>query len=94
MMAVMAYIVLSFGVVFVLLAGVGLMRMPTFFMRMQVTSKASTLGVLLMLLGLCLLFPTWEMSIKSVLLCVFLILTAPIAAHALALSATKRNYDD
>jgi multicomponent Na+:H+ antiporter subunit G len=88
-----AYGLLIFGAVFVLLAGVGLLRMPSFFMRMQATSKASTLGVLFMLVGLSLLLPEPELIMKAMLVCVFLILTTPVATHALALSAKRRDYD-
>ena len=88
-MYLLSYLFLGVGVVFIALAGLGLVRMPTLFMRMQATSKASTLGVILMLIGLGIHSPSYEVIIKGGIICIFLLLTAPIAAHAIALSAEK-----
>ena len=88
-----SYLFLGSGLIFVALAGVGLLRMPTLFMRLQATSKASTLGVILMVIGLAVLHPSWEVAIKGSLICVFLLVSAPVAAHAIALEATERGQD-
>lgn len=77
-----------------MLAGVGMVKMPTFFTRLQAASKASTLGVILMVIGTTLHLPSWELTIKAVLVCLFLLLTTPIATHALALTAKRREYDN
>ena len=92
-MHVLSLILLFMGASFILLAGLGLLRMPTLFMRMQATSKASTLGVIFMVIGLMLHVPTSEVLVKGSVICLFLLLTAPIAAHALALAAEKRGED-
>lgn len=85
----LAYFFLISGVLFIVLAGVGLVRMPNLLMRMQATSKASTLGVILMLIGLTIEVATNETKIKGGMICIFLLLTAPIAAHAIAIAAEK-----
>ena len=56
-------IFMGLGIAFMGLAGIGLWRMPGLFMRMQATSKASTLGVILMIVGLIAMKPTMELSL-------------------------------
>lgn len=79
--------VLSFatiGCVFVLLAAVGVLRMPDLFSRMQASSKAATLGTLCTMTALVIHFGTLAVIIRVVVLAVFLLLTVPIAAHLIA----------
>ncbi len=93
MIEILMYVFLFSGVLFVSLAGVGLIRMPTLFMRLQATSKASTLGIIFMVIGMILYKPTLEVIIKGFLICFFLLLTAPIASHSIALAAKKHGCD-
>lgn len=74
-------IVVSLGALFILLAGIGLVRMPDLYLRISVTTKAATLGVGLLLLGTALFF--WEVSIttRAIAIILFLLLTAPVGAH-------------
>ncbi len=92
-MEYIAYALLILGAAFILLAGLGIGRMPTLFMRMQATSKASTLGVILMTTGLSLHLGSLEAALKGALICVFLLLTTPVAAHAIALAAKQHGRD-
>ena len=68
MALIISYVFIFLGALFLLLAGVGMIRMPTFFMRMQATSKASTLGVILVLIGINISQPSLELAIKSLLI--------------------------
>ena len=83
-----------FGASFVFLAGMGIVKMPTFFMRMQATSKASTVGVMMILLGGCLMHQSLEATIKSFVIILFLLLTTPVATHALARTAKSLAQDE
>ena len=74
------------GATFIFLAGLGLLRMPDLYLRMQVASKAPTLGIILMVIAVIVKLPTWESLIKGVFICLFLMLTVPVAAHAIALA--------
>ncbi|MCC5816535.1 MAG: monovalent cation/H(+) antiporter subunit G [Leptospira sp.] len=75
-------IVLStLGAVFVLLAGVGILRMPDFYLRISVTTKAGTLGVGLILIANAFYFQETSVTSRALAIVVFLILTAPVAAH-------------
>ena len=69
------------GGLFTLIAAVGLVRMRDTFSRLQVSTKAATLGAAGALLG-SLLTHGWGW--KEVLVILFLFLTTPAGAHMLA----------
>jgi multicomponent Na+:H+ antiporter subunit G len=73
------------GSVFLLLGGVGILRMPDCYNRLQAGTKASTLGTILALVGIGLFHPSWFG--KLLILAFFVMLTSPISAHALARAA-------
>lgn len=73
--------VVSLGTLFILLAGVGLIRMPDLYLRISVTTKAVTLGVGLLLIGTALYFKEISITTRAIAIIFFLFLTAPIGAH-------------
>jgi multicomponent Na+:H+ antiporter subunit G len=81
---VLALIVAIAGALFVLVAGVGLLRMPDLFTRMHGASKAATLGNLLIVLAAALWFGDGWTVARVAMIAAFLLVTAPIAAHVLA----------
>jgi len=72
------------GSLFVLLAAIGLLRMPDLFTRMHPSSKAATLGTVLILIGTAVYFEDGAIAVRAVLICLFLFLTAPVASHIIA----------
>lgn len=72
------------GALFVLVAGLGLLRMPDLFTRMHGASKAATLGNLLVVIAAALWFADGWTVARGVMIALFLLVTAPIAAHVLA----------
>lgn len=79
-----AIIVLA-GSVFLFLASVGLLRMPDFYTRIQAGTKASTLGTIMVFIGLAFLIPGWIG--KLIVLILFVLITNPISSHVLARAA-------
>jgi len=73
------------GSLFLLLGGLGVLRMPDSYNRLQAGTKASTLGTILTLVGVGLFHPDWLG--KLLILAFFVMLTSPISAHALARAA-------
>jgi len=73
------------GAFFLLSAGLGMLRMPDVYTRMQAGTKASTLGNMLVLAGLAILHPGW--TLKLVIVVYFVLMTNPISSHALARAA-------
>jgi len=72
---------MALGALLTLLAGLGLVRMPDLYTRMSATSKASTLGAALLVLGAALVFGTEPSVARAIAVIAFVMLTAPIAAH-------------
>lgn len=70
-----------------LLAGVGMVRMPDLFSRMQAATKAATLGVGSTLLGVAVCFGSLSVAFRALLIIALVFLTAPIAAHVIARAA-------
>lgn len=81
---VLSLICLSTGTLLMLLASVGVLRMPDIFMRMQAATKASSLGAALILVGVALKLGTAGSWIRVVAIILFLFMTTPVAAHLIA----------
>jgi multicomponent Na+:H+ antiporter subunit G len=88
--ALVALLLVS-GALFMLLAGVGLVRLPDLYTRMSATSKAATLGASLALLGAALHFGTAAAAGRALVIVTFLFLTAPLAAHAIGRAGYRRG---
>ncbi len=80
----LTFILVGGGSLFVLLASIGLLRMPDLFTRMHPSSKAATLGTVLILIGIAVHFGDGAIAVRAVLICLFLFLTAPVASHMIA----------
>ena len=75
------------GLVFDFFGCLGLIRLPDVYNRLQAATKCVTLGTSSILFGLFLFKGFNETGIKALLCLVFILLTAPVSAHALARGA-------
>lgn len=89
MIEILGSLVIFLGSVFLFAAGLGVLRMPDSYNRIQTGTKASTLGTLLVLIGLCIYHPAWIG--KILLLIFFVLLTNPVSSHALARASHRRG---
>ena len=80
-------IIILTGSVFLFSAGLGILRMPDAYNRIQAGTKATTLGTMMVLLGLAVLHPAWTW--KLLILVFFVLLTNPVSSHALARAAHR-----
>ncbi|MCF7980147.1 MAG: monovalent cation/H(+) antiporter subunit G [Chromatiaceae bacterium] len=80
-------ILLVAGAVFLLSGGIGLVRMPDAYNRIQAGTKATTLGTLLTLAGVASLRPDW--ALKLLLIGLFLLFTNPLSSQVLARAAHR-----
>lgn len=81
---IIAILILT-GSFLMLLAGIGINRMPDLLTRMHATTKAGALGVGLMVVAFAVV--NWgdvAFVVRALAVVIFVILTAPIAAHVLA----------
>lgn len=84
---VISWVLIVAGSFFALTAGLGLIRLPEFFSRTHGVGILDTLGAGLILLGFALQSGLTLVTVKLALVLIFILLTGPTAAHALARSA-------
>ena len=75
------------GTILGVLSAVGILRMPDVYIRLQVASKASSLGIALLMIGVAAHFDELSVTVRALLVVAFLFLTAPVAAHAIGRAA-------
>lgn len=77
------------GIALMVVAGIGLLRMPDLLTRMHASSKAGTLGAAMVLVAVAVHFGNAAITVRVVLVCLFLLLTAPVASHVIARAAYR-----
>jgi multicomponent Na+:H+ antiporter subunit G len=80
---------ISIGVLFNIFGCIGLLRLPDVYNRLHAAIKCVTLGTSSILFGLFLFKGFSPAGVKALLCIAFLLLTAPVSAHALARGAHK-----
>lgn len=75
------------GLIFIIIGSVGIVRLPDFFSRTHAASKVDTVGVTVVALGVACLEGFTLVGLKILLVAFFVMLTNPVAAHALARAA-------
>lgn len=87
-----ASLLLITGAVFTLVGAIGLIRLPDFLMRLHAPTKATTLGIGAILIALLIdgaAHGEWRLGLLAITL--FLFVTAPVSAAALAELAIARR---
>ena len=74
---------LVFGGIFLFIAALGIVRMPDLIMRMHAATKAGALGTVLVIVSVAVHYGELGMAARSLAAVVFILLTAPVAAHAI-----------
>ncbi len=88
----LSWVMLLTGAGFVLVGGIGMLRLPDLYTRMHAASLTDTLGTLLLLLGLVLQSGFSLATFKLAAIAAFLLLTGPTATYALANAALLSGY--
>ena len=81
-MQIAGAIVTLLGSILLFLGGLGVLRMPDVYNRMQAGTKATSLGSILVLIGIGLILPAWLP--RLILLVLFILFTNPISSHAMS----------
>ncbi len=79
------------GVALIVIAAVGLVRMPDLFLRNSVSSKGATLGVASLMLAAAFYFDDLGITSLAIAIIIFMMLTAPVAAHVLGRAGYKNG---
>ncbi len=75
------------GSIFLVTGALGLIRFPDFWSRLHALSVLDSAGVLLLLSGMCIQGGWSLITVKLVIIGLFLLITGPTATHALANAA-------
>ena len=78
---------LAAGSIFVLIGAFGLVRLPDFYTRLHAAGITDTLGAELILLGLMFQAGLSLVTVKLILISLFIFFTSPTATHAVANAA-------
>jgi len=84
---IIVMIMSGLGTLLILLAAIGFLRMPDFYLRLSVTTKAATLGVGLLAGAAAVYFAEVSVVSRVLAIILFLFLTAPVAAHMIGRTA-------
>lgn len=88
---VVSCVFILLGVIFMLIASIGLLRFPDFYIRMSAITKGATLGLGLILLGMGIYFNQPGVLLKVLVIMVFTSITAPVAAHVIGRTAVQNR---
>jgi multicomponent Na+:H+ antiporter subunit G len=80
-------VLLALGCFLIVVASIGIVRFPDFYSRMHPTGKSDTMGQALVLSGLMIYEGFSLVSIKLLIIIVFIFIANPTASHALAKAA-------
>ena len=83
MISTIGWIIIWIGVLFDLLGAIGLIRFPDVYNRLQASTKCVTLGTVGIMIGIFLIKGFTPMGVKALICGGVLLLTSPVAAHAL-----------
>ncbi len=86
-MVYLGYIFIFLGVIAFVISAIGLVRMPDIYTRMHAGTKATTIGVILVILGVICMEPSWAW--KLILLAIFILLTNPLSSSVIARASHK-----
>lgn len=84
-------LLLLVGGFFTLVGGIGLVRLPDFFMRLHAPTKATTLGVGGVLLASVVYTAATDFTLRELLIALFLFITAPVSAYLMAQAGLRHK---
>ncbi|MBI2860575.1 MAG: monovalent cation/H(+) antiporter subunit G [Chloroflexi bacterium] len=92
-MTVLAIILISAGVLFLVVSCIGIIRLPDFYTRIHAVGKSETLGAMLILGGLAIHNGLAISSLKIIVVLVFVLIANPTAAHLLGRAALRSRLE-
>lgn len=88
---IVSWVLFVVGSTSLLIGGIGVLRMPDIYTRMHAASITDTAGAALLIVGMMLQAPDWLVTIKLLLILIFLFFTSPTSTFALAHAAITSN---
>jgi multicomponent Na+:H+ antiporter subunit G len=89
MLAWSGWVLCVLGIVVILVAALGLLRLPDALSRQHAATKAGTVAVILFATGVAMVAQDSAWSWRLLAIVVLLLLTLPLASHALSRAAAR-----
>jgi len=86
---IIGIVFIAIGLAFDFFGCLGLVRLPDVYNRLQAATKCVTVGTCSVLFGTFLVVGFTPPGVKALLCIIFLVLTSPVAAHAIARGAHR-----
>jgi len=86
-------ILMLFGSLFMFLSSIGIVKMPDLFTRMHAATKVGSVGISSIVLSLAVHFGEMKVTAPALLIIVFFLATAPIAAHMIGRAAYEMGVE-
>lgn len=87
MFQIISWVLISGGTFFTVVGAAGTLRFPDFWARLHAASVTDSGGVVLIVAGLC-LHEGWTLvTVKLLIIAIFLFITGPTSTHAIANAA-------
>ncbi len=87
--SVVSVICIYIGIVFILISAIGIIKMPDVYTRMSAVTKAVTLGVGFILVGVIIHFNDTTIFLKATVIFFFLLFSLSVAANVIGLAAYR-----
>lgn len=88
-MTTIGWVLITLGAALLAVAAWGVLRLPDALARQHAATKAGTLALGTMAVGVALMHPTLEWLMRLAALAGILVVTLPVASHALARAAAR-----
>ena len=87
MVKVIFDILICFGVFFMVIGTIGVLRFPDVYTRLHASSKCGTTGLMSIFIALIILKGASHISLEIAVITFFVLLTSPVSSHAIGKSA-------
>lgn len=84
---ILSWFFIASGSLFVVIGAVGILRFPDFWSRLHAASITDSAGMILLVIGMCLQAGATLITVKLLIIGVFLLITGPTSTHAVANAA-------
>jgi multicomponent Na+:H+ antiporter subunit G len=88
-----AYFFFGWGIFFMVFGVLGMLRFPDLYTRLHPAGKAGTAGILSIFIGLILYSGFSLLSLRIILIALFIVITSPVASHAIARGAIESGIE-
>jgi multicomponent Na+:H+ antiporter subunit G len=92
-MTIIAYFFFGWGIFFMIFGVLGIFRFPDLYTRIHPSGKAGTAGVLSIFIGLIIYSGFSALSLRIILIALFIVITSPVASHAIARGAIESGIE-